>query len=129
MPHDAGVSPAQRPRTADWQLVNDATEQIARLVCDEMRLAAAKLQQKGKRLSVRHPRRVLRSCGSPLATGGGKDRQDTRWVLPSSNVPISFDLVVSPGRHGGACQGVSGPDKLSRNATAGSRWAGSETGC
>jgi len=69
MSHDAGVSPAQRPRTADWQLVNDATEQISRLVCDEMRLAAAELQQKGKRLGVGHPRRVLRSCGRPLVQG------------------------------------------------------------
>jgi hypothetical protein len=30
------------------QLVSDATEQITRLVRDEMRLAAAELQQKGK---------------------------------------------------------------------------------
>jgi membrane protein len=33
-------------------LVSDATEQITRLVRDEMRLAAAELQQKGKRLGV-----------------------------------------------------------------------------
>jgi membrane protein len=34
------------------QLVNDATEQITRLVRDEMRLAATELQQKGKRIGV-----------------------------------------------------------------------------
>jgi membrane protein len=34
------------------ELIGDATEQLTRLVRDEMRLAAAELQQKGKRIGV-----------------------------------------------------------------------------
>ena len=53
MSDDAGGPPAQHPQDRPvGQLVSDATEQITRLVRDEMRLAAAELQQKGKRLGV-----------------------------------------------------------------------------
>jgi membrane protein len=52
MPEDAGGSPAQHEDRPVGQLVSDATEQITRLVRNEMRLAAAELQQKGKRLGV-----------------------------------------------------------------------------
>jgi len=53
MSEDAGGSPAQDPRDRPiGQLVNDATEQITRLVRDEMRLAVVELQQKGKRLGI-----------------------------------------------------------------------------
>jgi membrane protein len=53
MSEDAGGSPAQDPRDRPiGQLVNDATEQITRLVRDEMRLAVVELQYKGKRLGV-----------------------------------------------------------------------------
>ncbi len=53
MSEDAGGRPAQHPQDRPvGQLVSDATEQITRLVRNEMRLAAAELQQKGKRLGV-----------------------------------------------------------------------------
>ena len=52
MSDDAGGPPAQHEDRPVGQLVSDATEQITRLVRDEMRLAAAELQQKGKRLGV-----------------------------------------------------------------------------
>jgi membrane protein len=50
---NAGGTPAQDAQDRPvGQLVSDATEQISRLVRDEMRLAAAELQQKGKRIGV-----------------------------------------------------------------------------
>ena len=53
MSENAGGSPARHPDDRPiGQLVSAATEQITRLVRDEMRLAAAELQQKGKRLGV-----------------------------------------------------------------------------
>ena len=53
MSDNAGGSPAQDAQDRPvGQLVSDATEQISRLVRDEMRLAAAELQQKGKRIGV-----------------------------------------------------------------------------
>ena len=52
MSDDAGGPPAQHEDRPVGQLVSDATEQITRLVRDEMRLAATELQQKGKRLGV-----------------------------------------------------------------------------
>jgi hypothetical protein len=52
MPEDAGGPPAPHEDRPVGQLVSDATEQITRLVRNEMRLAAAELQQKGKRLGV-----------------------------------------------------------------------------
>ena len=53
MSDDAGGRPVQHPQDRPvGQLVSDATEQITRLVRNEMRLAAAELQQKGKRLGV-----------------------------------------------------------------------------
>jgi membrane protein len=53
MSEDAGGLPAQDPQDRPvGQLVNDATEQITRLVRDEMRLAVVELQHKGKRLGV-----------------------------------------------------------------------------
>ena len=54
MSENAGGPPAQHLQDRPvGQLVSDATEQITRLVRDEMRLAAAELQQKGKRLALR----------------------------------------------------------------------------
>ncbi|MDT7596258.1 MAG: hypothetical protein QOJ06_1804 [Pseudonocardiales bacterium] len=52
MSEDAGGPPAQHEDRPVGQLVSDATEQITRLVRNEMRLAATELQQKGKRLGV-----------------------------------------------------------------------------
>lgn len=53
MSDDVGGSLTRDPQDRPiGQLVNDATEQITRLVRDEMRLAAVELQQKGKRLGV-----------------------------------------------------------------------------
>lgn len=53
MSENAGGPPAQHLQDRPvGQLVSDATEQMTRLVRDEMRLAAAELQQKGKRLGV-----------------------------------------------------------------------------
>jgi membrane protein len=53
MSENAGGPPAQHLQDRPvGQLVSDLTEQITRLVRDEMRLAAAELQQKGKRLGV-----------------------------------------------------------------------------
>ena len=53
MSDDAGGLPPQRSQDRPiGQLVSDVTQQITRLVRDEMRLAAVELQQKGKRLSV-----------------------------------------------------------------------------
>ena len=53
MSDDAGGLPAQRSQDRPiGQLVSDVTQQITRLVRDEMRLAAVELQQKGKRLGV-----------------------------------------------------------------------------
>ena len=52
MSKNAGGPPAQHEDRPVGQLVSDATEQITRLVRNEMRLAAAELQQKGKRLGV-----------------------------------------------------------------------------
>src|ERR671916_752550 len=53
MSDNAGGPPAQHSQDRPvGQLVSDATEQITRLVRDEIRLAAAELQQKGKRLGV-----------------------------------------------------------------------------
>ena len=52
MSENAGGPPAQHDDRPVGQLVSDATEQITRLVRNEMRLAAAELQQKGKRLGV-----------------------------------------------------------------------------
>jgi membrane protein len=50
---DDGGSLVQDPQDRPiGQLVTDATEQITRLVRDEMRLAAVELQHKGKRLGV-----------------------------------------------------------------------------
>ena len=50
---DVGGSLTRDPQDRPiGRLVNDATEQITRLVRDEMRLAAVELQQKGKRLGV-----------------------------------------------------------------------------
>jgi hypothetical protein len=46
MPDDAGGLPAQHEDRPVGQLVSDATEQITRLVRNEMRLAAAELQQR-----------------------------------------------------------------------------------
>lgn len=62
MPEDAGELLAQNPQDRPvGQLVSDATEQITRLVRDEMRLAATELQRKGKRLGV----------GAGLLSGAG----------------------------------------------------------
>jgi membrane protein len=44
-----GQLPQDRPA---GQLISDASEQLSRLVRDEMRLAVAELQQKGKRVGV-----------------------------------------------------------------------------
>jgi membrane protein len=53
MSEDAAGLPARDPLDRPvGQLVSDATEQITRLVRDEMRLAATELQHKGKRLGV-----------------------------------------------------------------------------
>lgn len=53
MADDAGGPPAQDAHDRPvGQLVSDATEQISRLVRDEMRLAAVELRQKGKHLGV-----------------------------------------------------------------------------
>jgi len=53
MSENVGGPPAQHLQDRPvGQLVSDLTEQITRLVRDEMRLAAAELQQKGKRLGV-----------------------------------------------------------------------------
>lgn len=52
MSDDAGGTPAQHEDRPVGQLVSDTAKQITRLVRDEMRLAAAELQQKGKRLGV-----------------------------------------------------------------------------
>lgn len=53
MSEDAGGLLARDPQNRPvGQWVNDATEQITRLVRDEMRLAATELQHTGKRLSV-----------------------------------------------------------------------------
>lgn len=62
MPVDAGELLAQDPQDRPvGQLVSDATEQITRLVRDEMRLAAAEFQRKGKRVGV----------GAGLVVGAG----------------------------------------------------------
>jgi membrane protein len=62
MPEDAGELLAQNPQDRPvGQLVSDATEQITRLVRDEMRLAGTELQRKGKRLGV----------GAGLLSGAG----------------------------------------------------------
>ena len=62
MSNNAGEPPAQHPQDRPvGQLVSDATEQITRLVRDEMRLAAAELQRKGKRLGA----------GAGLLSGAG----------------------------------------------------------
>jgi uncharacterized membrane protein YqjE len=47
----SGVSDTKRDRSIS-QLVSDVSEQLSRLVRDEMRLATAELQQKGKRLGA-----------------------------------------------------------------------------
>jgi membrane protein len=52
MADDAGGPPQYSQDRPVGQLISDATEQITRLVRDEMRLAAVELQQKGKRLGV-----------------------------------------------------------------------------
>jgi membrane protein len=53
MSEDAGVPPAQHPQERPvGQLVSDMTDHITRLVRDEMRLAVAELQRKGKHLGV-----------------------------------------------------------------------------
>jgi membrane protein len=62
MSEDAGGPPVPQPQDRPvGQLVSDATEQITRLVRDEMRLAAAELQRKGKRLGA----------GAGLLSGAG----------------------------------------------------------
>ncbi len=69
MSDNAGGPPAQHPQDRPvGQLVSAATEQITRLVRDEMRLAAAELQQKGKRLGVGAG---LFGAGGVLAFYGG----------------------------------------------------------
>jgi len=53
MSDDAGGLPPQRHQDRPiGQLVSEVSEQITRLVRDEMRLAVVELQQKGKRLGV-----------------------------------------------------------------------------
>ena len=77
MPVDAGELLAQDPQDRPvGQLVSDATEQITRLVRDEMRLAAAEFQRKGKRVGV----------GAGLVVGAGfwPSTAVRHWSLPRS---------------------------------------------
>jgi membrane protein len=67
------------------QLVSDASEQLSRLVREEMRLAAVELQQKGKRLGV----------GAGLFGGAGVLAAYGVGVLIACAV-LALSLVLAP---------------------------------
>lgn len=82
-------TPTPAPQAPDersvGELVSDASEQLSRLVRDEMRLAAAELQQKGKRLGV----------GAGLFGGAGVLAVYGVGVLIACAV-LALSLVVAP---------------------------------
>lgn len=77
------------PRSSDersvGQLVSDASEQLSRLVRDEMRMAATELQQKGKRFGV----------GAGLFGGAGVLAVYGIGVLIACAV-LALSLVLAP---------------------------------
>jgi membrane protein len=120
MPVDAGGLPARDPQDRPiGQLVSDATEQITRLVRDEMRLAAAELQHKGKRLGAGAG--LIGGAGVLAFYGGAALVAALILGLATQIVAWLAALIVGVavlGSGGCACSGREEPGPTCRSAGA-----------